>query len=236
MSSRTTNFIKINGRREDLLIFIHAVQKADEATGELNVLDFENIIPYPPGFDPYEKIPDFLLDGHQYFEEAGRKWNDENWGTYSNSLWTKLVYNGSYVYYNFFTLYSPPIFIFHKIVKDWPNLTFQFRCEGEMYSFILDGTGSKGKMNYFHEYYVEIVNLDSKVLRILYRRSILDNIYSIEALDQTWIDSTEEELDNECASEFFLVDAYKDWVRKKEFSEAKYQSQLARSKRTYNTF
>jgi hypothetical protein len=155
MPNWTNNTIEIHGTENDLANFISkCVGTRNKGTDyEIStLLDFNNFIPQPDNIF----LGNLGIEEERKCKEEGiptwYDWNVDNWDTKWNACDASYDWDGEEsIKFYFDTAWSPPVKIFVAMVKQHPELSFQFLCEIEgvdyAASFSLFGTDF---MCYYH--------------------------------------------------------------------------------------
>lgn len=136
------NDLYVRGSKEELEKFKEAVRGTGH-DGEEKLICEDKIIPYPENFrlldvaaEEYrQKYPiGFKIPPKDGFNQGGREWCLENWGTKWGFVEVELVVESDdELQYTFRTAWSPPNPLIRKLGEMFPNLEFEFRYfEGGM--------------------------------------------------------------------------------------------------------
>jgi len=156
--------LKLKGDKEDILAFKKLLTSKIDRYGEkrLNVLDTNNIIPYPKKFldldiNPKTRVNRIIgrkcqsVEGKDGFNSGGYDWCLQNWGTkwgicqayISNE---NLNDKKSEISYCFETAWSPGEQVILKMSELFPTLTFYWECEEESMEFRFKCKIKEGKV------------------------------------------------------------------------------------------
>jgi len=129
MPNWSFNTAEINGSKKDIQSFL------EKAKGENGVLDFNSFIPQP----------DNIFRGDLGTEEKRKckeqgvpnwyDWNIDNWDTKWNACDAYIEEDKDNIRISFNTAWSPPYKVFVAVVKQHPELSFQFLCDIEGVEF-----------------------------------------------------------------------------------------------------
>lgn len=134
MPNWTNNTIHINGTQDDLVKFKFKsggiLNKGTEHE-RTTAFDFNKFIPQPDNIF----LGNLGAKEERMCKEKGipnwYEWNIQNWDTKWNACDPEFEWDGDTLRLHFDTAWSPPIKIFIAMVKQHPELSFEFNCEIE---------------------------------------------------------------------------------------------------------
>lgn len=129
MPNWSFNTAEINGSKKDIEKFLA------KAKGENGELDFNSFVPQPDNIF----LGNLGEKERRKCEEEGMPnwydWNIDNWDTKWNACDVSLEEDGDNIRISFNTAWSPPYKVFVAMVKQHPELSFQFLCDLEGVDF-----------------------------------------------------------------------------------------------------